>query len=267
MRLSNKVVFITDAGSESGRALSLRLAQDGAHLVLNSKANDAGIPNLAQACRAFGSQVVVVRADLRHRASIAGVLEQVSGQLGFIDILLHNNSSHERASVEDGSEDGFLRVLRENAKTAFCCTQAIGGQMADRGSGTVLYLGSIHAEKPSGAAFSYSVSQGAIQMLAQEAALFLGRHGVQVNYLQLGPMDDADRMFGSTISALYDNYRRKIPGGAVGTYDELASIISFLGTGEARCLNGACLRLDGGFLLHYMDHKMAKPVGEEDSKT
>jgi len=55
------------------------------------------------------------------------------------------------------------------------------------------------------------------------------------------------------------NYEYKVPSAVTGRYEDLALLISFLASGEARHLNGADIRLDGGFLLHYMDHKMKRP--------
>ena len=256
MRLHNKVVFITDADSLSGQTLVDHLAAEGAHFILNSSSGRAEIQDLAERCQAVGSQAMVVQADLARSPEVRKILDEAEKQLGTVDILIHNNNIVIPASVESCDESTFLHTMNFNTKSAFVCAQAVGKQMAARQSGKMIFVSSIHAEKPTGSSFAYSVSRGALKLLVREAALELGRFGICVNSIEMGPVEGDDVKFQSSISTLYDHYRFKIPNAVVGSYDDLAHCVLFLATDEARYINGADIRLDGGFLLHYMDHKM-----------
>lgn len=257
--MPNNVVFITDADSGSGQALMERFSRNGANLILNSSSNGKQLTEPIAACRANGSQPLVVNVDLCSGAEIASMLEHARHRLGPVSVLLHNHSAVQPADVETCEEDLFLNVLNANAKSAFFCTQAVGRQMAAERSGSILFIGSIHAEKPSGASFPFSASQGAVKNLAREAALFLGRFGITVNYIAMGPVEGSDALFQSEFSSLYESYRYKVPSGVLGTYGDLAELAFFLAGSGARQVNGADIRLDGGFLMHYMDHRMRKP--------
>jgi glucose 1-dehydrogenase len=263
MKLSNKVVFITDADSGSGKALTHRLADEGAHFILNSISDGKDICSDLEHCQARGSKAIVVNIDLCKSSAVVHMLENAAQQLGTVDVLLHNNNLVKPASVEACDEECFLEILNANAKSAFICAQAVGKQMAWKQSGRIVFVSSIHAEKPTGSSFAYSVSQGAIKMLTREASLVLGRHGVGVNVIEMGPVEGDDALFKSDISSLYNRYQYKVPNAVPGTYDDLAQIVSFLCSDEARYVNGADIRLDGGFLMHYMDFKMKKPADME----
>lgn len=95
-------------------------------------------------------------------------------------------------------------------------------------------------------------------MLPKEAALVLGRFGVSVNTIELGPLEGDDELYQSTISTLYNEYEFKVPNAALGSYEDLAELVLFLASDEARYINGSDIRLDGGFLLHYMNFKMKR---------
>ncbi|WP_020617740.1 SDR family NAD(P)-dependent oxidoreductase [Paenibacillus daejeonensis] len=255
MNLLNQTVFITDADHPSGRALIARFAREGVPLALNSPSGGNAIrEELAALTEA---KVKLLQLDLRSRAAIVDALEAVEEELGPVGLLIHNQHRYEVTNLEHCSESLFVDVMDTNAKSAFLCTQIIGGRMAERGFGSILYVTSIHAEKPAAASFIYSASQGAIQMLAAEAALELGRRGVRVNTVEIAPVSGEEDHLTSPLSTLYDNYARKAPLQTVKARD-LAELALFLSGDEAGALHGATIRLDGGFLLHYMDHKMKK---------
>jgi glucose 1-dehydrogenase len=259
MRLQNKIIFITDADSNSGKTLINRLADEGAHFILNSVSDGEEIQSNIAYCQTQGSKVKIVNIDLCKSSEVGSMLETAAQHLGTVDVLIHNNNAVISTSVEICSEELFLQIMDANTKSAFICTQAIGKQMATKQSGKVIYISSIHAEKPTGSSFVYSVSKGALKMLSREAALILGRYGVNVNTIELGPVEGDREKFKSDISTLYDAYQYKVPNAVLGNNDDLAQVVLYLSTNEARHVNGADIRVDGGFVLHYMDHKMKKP--------
>lgn len=259
MRLRGKVVFITDADSVSGRALALRLAAEGASLLLNSASGGQEIEDELKRIRQSGAEALVVSADLRRSSETERMLESAAERLGAVDVLVHNNDLVVPISVENGEESDFLEVMDANAKTAFVSAKAVGARMKAKQSGQIIFVSSIHAEKPTGCSFAYSAAKGAVKMLAREAAVVLGRHGIRVNAIEFGPAEGDDELFRSDISMLYDSYRYKVPNGVLGTHEDLAGLVLFLASDESRYLNGADIRMDGGFLMHYMDFKTKKP--------
>ncbi|MBW7458352.1 SDR family NAD(P)-dependent oxidoreductase [Paenibacillus sepulcri] len=255
MKLYNKVIFITDADSPSGKAVVNRLSGEGTHFILNSMSEGALIKAELAKIQAAGSKAYVTNTDLCRAADVTAMLNQAEQILGPVDVLIHNNDLLIPALAESCKEDVFLEIMDTNAKSAFICSQAVGKQMAARQSGRIIYVSSIHAEKPTGSSFAYSASKGAVKMLSKEAALVLGRQGIQVNTIELGPVKGDNERFSSEFSALYDDYERKVPNELPSSYEDLGHLVLFLCSDETRYMNGSDIRLDGGFLLHYMDHK------------
>jgi NAD(P)-dependent dehydrogenase (short-subunit alcohol dehydrogenase family) len=257
-------VFITDADSDCGQALMTHLAGEGASLLLASASGGQAIRSQLAQCEEAGTRAVVVNVDLIRSAEVEAMLNASARELGPIDVLVHNNNVVRPISVETGEEDVFLDIMNANARSAFVCTKAVGKTMAARRAGRIIFVGSIHAEKPTGSSFAYSASKGAVKMLAREAAIVLGRQGVNVNSIELGPVEGDDERFQSSISTLYDSYQYKVPRAELGNYDDLAGLVLYLASEEARHVNGADIQLDGGFLMHYMDFKMKKPQSAEE---
>ncbi|WP_028537962.1 SDR family NAD(P)-dependent oxidoreductase [Paenibacillus sp. J14] len=259
MKRSPQVVWITDADQPTGKALIRRWAKDGAHLLLSSPSNGIEIAAEINLAKASGSKVLVSNVDLNSGTNANELVLQAERELGALQVLIHNHDLFVPFSVEAGSEALFREVIHTNAKSAFLCTQAAGKVMAARESGCIIFISSIHAEKPNGSSFAYSASKSAIKLLAKEAALELGRHSIRVNTIEAGPIPGDNERFRSSLTTLYRSYETKVPSARLGTVDDIANVACFLASDDASYLNGADLRLDGGFLLHYMDHKMRQP--------
>lgn len=259
------VVMITDADSPSGKALIRQFAESGAGLVLNSASGGDAIEEELRFASSTGAAALVASSNLASREEVEGLLAEAEKSLGPVDVLLHNNDRYLAALTESCSEADFAAVMDDNAKSAFLCAQAAGKRMAEREKGNIVFLSSIHAVKPTGSSFAYSASKGAISMLAKEAALYLGRFGIRVNAIERGPVEGDNERFRSGFSTLYDSFDRKVPSGKLGSHEDAAVVARFLVSEDARYLNGADIRLDGGFLLHYMDHKMKSPKPGDSS--
>ncbi|WP_178021579.1 SDR family NAD(P)-dependent oxidoreductase [uncultured Paenibacillus sp.] len=260
-----QVILITDADNPAGKAMIRRFAEDGAHFLLNSMSNGKEATAEIDMAKASGSIVIVKNVDLSVEANVSELVLLAERELGTLNVLIHNNDKLVPMTIEAGSEATFLEVINANAKSAFLCAQAAGKAMAARESGCILFVSSIHAEKPTGSSFAYSASKGAVKMLAKEAALELGRHGIRVNTIEAGPVEGDDERFRSTLTTLYRSYETKIPSARLGTAEDIANVARFLASDEARFVNGADLRLDGGFLLHYLDQKMKRPRSGDSS--
>ncbi len=259
MGLRDKVVWITEADSETGRSIIRRFAREGARFLLNSASGGAAIQEELALLDREGLAYATVNNTLLKRSETETMLAEAEAALGPLSVLIHNNNTVVRSSVEACTEEAFWESLDANAKTAFISTQAAGRSMKEREQGKIIFISSIHADKPTGSAFAYSAAKGAVGMLAKEAALALGRHGISVNTVKVGPFEGDDELFRSDFSTLYNDYRYKVPNAVLGDGNDLAELALFLASDEARYLNGADIAFDGGFLLHYMNFKMKKP--------
>jgi glucose 1-dehydrogenase len=258
------VVMISEASTPPGLAVAAHFAGTGARLVLNVTDEERADRVRAAAVawpRAPGDWLVTV-SPLTSTAEVERVLDDAWARYGGVDVLVY---THDRATpirVEDGSEAVFDAILDANLTPAPLLTQAYGRRRAGRG-GIVVYVGSIHDEKPTASSFAYAAAKGALKMLNREAALELGRQGIRVNLVEAGAMPGDAERFPSPLSDFYADWAEKAPSPDAPGWDRVAAVVGFLASDAAGFVQGAEIRVDGGLVLHYMDHKLRRFVVKE----
>ncbi len=158
-----------------------------------------------------------------------------------------------RISIEEADDAVWECGMREGALSCMVLTHAAGEIMAENGTGSIIYLGSIHAEKPTGCSFIYSTACSAAQMLCREAALDFGAAGVNCFYVQRGVMEH-DTGNKNRYSNIYCRPEQRYPKKRMPLPESLNGLIGFLLTDAAEPLNGADLRADEGFTMYYGNH-------------
>ena len=248
MRFSGKTVYVTQADTAQGAALALRFAKEGANLVLGFAGED-----LVQRVEAAGAKALVVRPDMLTYEGAQKMVDEVKAAFGRIDALIFNNNDVVKTGIENLTKEVFESQLNANAKAAFVLARVVGLHMAEYGNGKIVFVSSIHCDKPTGSAVMYSISKGCINMLCKECALFFGRKGIQTNLIEAGAVEGDDEKFESTFSPLYamGYMEERIPRRKAGSNDEIAAVAAFLASEEASFVNGASVRADGGFELFY----------------
>lgn len=246
MRFSGKTVYITEAGSAVGEALARRFADEGAGLVLGDACHC-----LVKELEERGVKVLNVHGAPVHYEEAEARLEEILKVFDRVDALVFNNNKAIKTSIEDLDRAVFDEQMNYNLKSAFVLTRTIGGHMATFGNGKLVFVSSIHDDKPTGSTPFYSVAKGGITMLNKEAALFYGRKGLQSNVIEMGALEGDDETFKSEFAGQYVYMNYRIPRKEPGKPKEIAGIAAFLASEDANFVNGASIRADGGFMLHY----------------
>ena len=153
-------------------------------------------------------------------------------------------------SVEDVTEEQWERSVNEGPLAAWCVTKVFCARMKELGGGAMIYLNSIHAEKPVGRGALFSMGCAAAQMLSREANQDYGQFNVRTYFIQKGIVpSDPDSQ--SPVSGIYFGVDLRYPQRAFPGDGYLNGLIAFLLTPEAAPLSGADLRSDGGMTLYY----------------
>lgn len=275
-----KVVFVTGAGGLRGigRATALRMARDGAEVALLDRpwADDQrpldeqergwkGIRSVATEIEALGRRAITIDADVSIERDVQAAVATTVLQLGRIDYLVSNAGSRpgaDRAAIVDVPEEAFRHVLDVNLLGSFFCCKAVGRHFLERGGeGAVVLVSSEvgRAAKPKLAA--YSASKFALVGLAQSFALEMAAHGVRVNAICPGTIDNArldwtaratvreGQSFAERRAEFVVNNTLAIPMGRPGTSEEAANVIAFLCSSDASYITGQQIGMDGGSRL------------------
>ncbi len=159
------------------------------------------------------------------------------------------------------SEEDFAKARDEGPLSAWCVTKVFGNLFRSRGDGCLIYLSSIHAEKPVGHGFLFSTGCAAVQMLAREVNQDYGISGVRSYFVQRGPTaSDPDGR--TSLSTLYYGLPLRYPARHLPPRGQLNSLLAFLLSPESAPLSGSDLRADGGMTMYYGERVTAEQAEE-----
>jgi glucose 1-dehydrogenase len=247
MLKSGGVALITDASHKVAEAIAVRLEAHGVTVIKNyPEGRIEGQGSSDDNSFTFNTCSLSQMKELLNR-----ILQKVEG----IHFLIHSDNVVFTSAIEEISEENFKNILDRNAKSAFITTKVFGEHMADRGQGAIVYLSTLHDEKPTGCTFTYSVGKGAVKMLCKEIALFYGRKGIRANLIEMDCIDEDEALFDSFISPFHYDAASRIPQRRLAVPEDFVDAVIFLLSDEAKFINGAELRIDGGHLLCYSDRE------------
>jgi NAD(P)-dependent dehydrogenase (short-subunit alcohol dehydrogenase family) len=246
-RLEHKTALVTGATSNIGRAIAIRFAAEGAHVVVSGRSQERGAEVVAQ-IRAAGGRADFVAAHLDGSAQTSNGLAVQATQLlgGRIDILVNNAGVYPRTTTAATDETTFDQVYAVNVKAPYYLTATIAPAMAERGSGTIINLGSWIARLGIPVSALYSSTKGAIETLTRAWAAEFGPAGVRVNAISPGVIHTPDPAANGPDEHPGEVMMRGTPAGQSGTPDTIAHAAVYLASDEATFVHGTVIDVDGG---------------------
>jgi glucose 1-dehydrogenase len=254
MGLQGKVALVTGAAQGIGRAIALRLAQEGAAVVIEDRvANDRARETLAQV-QATGARACLIEGDIAQVEAVQRVMAEAVAQMGRVDILVNNAGVERRAGFLDVTEADYDLVLDVNLKGVFFLTQAFARHVRDRGDGgRIVNISSVHEELPFPHFASYCASKGGLKMLMRDLSVELAPLGITLNNIAPGAIKTPINAHLMSDPALVKALMKNIPLQRLGSPEEVAGAVAFLCGDDARYMTGSTLFVDGGLLWNYAE--------------
>jgi len=249
MRCEGKIVLVTGAQQGIGRAVALRFAQEGADVALNFFDDKSAAEAIAAQIVSLGRRCAMIRADVSKSADIRQMVATVENDLGPIDVLVNNAGIFPRAPFLELTEDEWNAVLTTNLTGSFICAQEVTRRMVDaQRSGVVINLASGAPYRGSFRSTAYMASKLGIVGLTRGMARDLTPHRIRVNAVAPGVTNTAMPRLGNTEAQL-EELAQRLPTGALAEPDDIADVIVFLATDDARHLIGQLIHVNGGDYL------------------
>lgn len=247
--LRGKSALVTGASRGIGAAIAVELARAGADVVVNYLRSEGPACEVVAQIERCGSRALLARADVAVKAQIDRLFDQVEAEWGPVDILVNNAGIEQRWPTRDCREADYDAIMDTNVKGAFFCAQRALEGMKPKGWGRVINISSVHEIKATNFCSVYGISKGALQLLVRELALEYSRYGITVNNIAPGAIrTDINRQVLSD-PAYEARVIDRIPAGFIGQPEDVAHLVAFVASPEARYITGATLLIDGGLSL------------------
>jgi NAD(P)-dependent dehydrogenase (short-subunit alcohol dehydrogenase family) len=248
--VSGRVALVTGAGTGIGRAVCVRLAEEGAEVIVTSRDPGHVDETCAEVEAACGRAPLGLRLDVTERAETDDVVREVVEHNGRIDILSNNGGIEilRGPSLEETTDEEWELIQDVNVNGVFRVCRAVVPHMPAGGS--IVNMASINSfvAWPNDAA--YTTSKGALLQLTRSLALDVAPRGIRVNAVCPGvidtPLTDSFLALADDPGSLRREYEQVAPVGRMGTAREIANCVLFLASDEASFVTGSALVADGG---------------------
>ncbi len=246
MPLQDRTALVTGASRGIGRAIALVLAREGARVAVNYRGGKDLAGVVAAEIRSAGGEAVAIQADVRQRAEVDAMVQEVIRLWGHVDILVNNAGIARDTLLLRMSQEDWDDVLETNLRGAFYCCRAVMRQMVRQRWGRIVNISSVIGRLGNAGQANYSASKAGLHGLTKSLAREYGGRNITVNAVAPGyiPTDMTATLPKEALEAIL----RQIPLGRLGTCEEVAEVVAFLASERAAYVTGQIIGVDGGML-------------------
>ena len=253
MRLKDKVILITGAGSGIGKAASLIFADEGARIVANDLVGDA-LARTVEEVRKAGGEIVGVAGDVAQAADVERAIREGVKAFGKVNVLYNNAgiSLDKDTSVVETPEATLQQILDVNLKGVFLCCKYGIPALLDAGGGSIINIASFVAllgcTIPQDA---YTASKGGVLALTRSLAVQYGRNSIRANAICPGPIETPLLRQILSDPAKRELRLNRIPLGRFGRPEDVVYAGLYLASDESSWVTGTTFVVDGGITANY----------------
>jgi len=242
-----KTAVVTGGSRGIGRAISLKLAQEGYDIALNYASNDEAATATAEEIRALGVSCVTYKADTSDIAQVKAMFREIKKTFDTIDVLINNAGVVDDAYLLMIRPESLEKSLAINIRGYINCAQAASLKMCSQKSGKIINVSSVSSILAVPGQTVYSATKGAVNSMTQTMAKELAPYGISVNAVAPGFI--GTDMIRSIPGDLAEKYLESIPMKRFGSADDVADCVASLLTDAFAYMTGQVIVLDGGLSL------------------
>jgi NAD(P)-dependent dehydrogenase (short-subunit alcohol dehydrogenase family) len=239
--LAGKVALVTGAAKRIGRSVALRLASEGADVIVNYRSSKANAEEVVTQISATGRRAMAVRADVAKRTDVLALFATVEKEFGRLDVLVNNAGMFFPAKFEELSEAQWDAILDANLKSQFLCSQTAAPMLRRSGQGRIVNFASLGGLLAWPAYTHYCVSKAGVIMLTRCLARALAPE-ITVNAVAPGTIS-----FPGDAPEITQDFIRRAPMGRTGGPQDIDDAVMFLI--QAPFITGQVIVVDGGRTL------------------
>ena len=246
MSLENLTAVVTGAGRGIGRAIALRLAEDGANIVCVSR-TESNSQKVAEEVAALGRNSWAVAVDVGDSVAVEASAAKILEDTGGVNILINNAGVTRDGLLMRMSEEDWDTVIDTNLKSVFTLTKAFSRAMRKADNARIINISSVVGLTGNAGQVNYAASKSGLIGLTKSCAKEFARSGITVNAVAPGFIvtDMTDELSDKVKEAIKSN----IPMGEMGKVEDVAEAVSYLASPGARYVTGQVLTVDGGMVM------------------
>jgi 3-oxoacyl-[acyl-carrier protein] reductase len=247
MDFTGKVAIVTGSGRGIGKAIAVKLAENGATLVINDVGDSAPAEQTVSEIKNLNRQAMAIMADVSSSTDVSKMMETAIAAYGKVDILVNNAGITRDQLTMKMTDEEWDKVLAIDLKSVFLCTRAVLRPMLKQRSGRIISMSSVVGIIGNAGQANYAAAKAGIIGFTKTIAKEVASRGITVNAVAPGFIDTpmTQVLPEERKQALMNN----IPLGYLGTPRDIAETVAFLASEEARYITGQVISVDGGISL------------------
>lgn len=247
MTLVGKVALVTGGSRGIGRAVALKLAENGADVAINYAGNTAAAEEVKAAVEKLGRRAMLVQGSVADTDGVQAIVNQVVKKLGRLDILINNAGITRDGLLMRMKEADWDAVLETNLKGVFNCSKAVMRTMMKQKSGRIVNMASVVGEMGNAGQANYAAAKAGVIGFTKSLAKEVASRGITVNAVAPGFIaTDMTKVLTDDQKA---EMTKTIPLGRAGQPEDVANAVLFLVSDEAAYITGQVLNVDGGMVM------------------
>ena len=245
-KLTGKTALVTGASKGIGAGIAKALGAAGANVVVNYSSDKAGADRVVAEITGKGTKAIAVGGSVAKTADIDTLFAEAKKAFGHVDILVNNAGVYSFAPLEAVDEGEIDRIFNINVKGLLLTSKVAAAQFPAEG-GNIINIGSVVSENAPPMTSIYSGTKGAVDVMTRVLAKELGPKKIRVNAVNPGfTATEGNAGFRGPDSPMEQEAVRTTPLGRLGQPDDIADVVTFLASEDARWITGALLQAAGG---------------------
>lgn len=246
-KLEGKVAVVTGASRGIGRAIALKLADEGAKVVVNYSGSQAKAEEVVATIQANGGEAIAVQASVSKTEEVTALMDAAVKKFGALDILVNNAGITRDNLLMRMKEEEWDDVLDTNLKGVFLCTKAVTRQMMKQRAGRIINISSIVGVAGNAGQANYVAAKAGVIGLTKTTAKELASRNILVNAIAPGFIET--EMTEQLPEDLKQGMLTQIPLAKLGQPEDIAKAVAFLASEDANYMTGQTLHIDGGMVM------------------
>ena len=246
MNLNGKVALVTGAGQGIGKVIALKLAKNGASVVLNDL-NKEGLNAVANEIESSGGKALPLEANVVNMEDVQDMVDKIVQELDGIHILVNNAGITRDALLLRMSVDDWDSVLNVNLKGVFNCTKSVLKYMSKQKEGNIISIASIVGVMGNAGQANYAASKAGVIGFTKTIAKEYAKRGIKVNAIAPGFI--ATAMTDELSDKVKEEMMKQIPMGKLGTPEDVADAVLFLASDASSYITGQVININGGMYM------------------